>query len=262
MKDGWWVDGLMGWWVGGWTVPLTNSRTHQPPNGFTLIEMMMGTSILVIVIVALVGGFLGQSFLNANARNLTAAMNDATRVMEQIRLQNSMDREPCKSNGGFPTVVPVDAAGNQIAATWDQWLQTEDRKKTVNTKLPDSRRNALEHVAVTCQDEDGGIASSDYCRWTPAAVQQVNSGEWKAAGRGAWDGPAASNIGPPPFNPIRVTVAVGWQEGRRTMGQSGGQQEFQVLGTPPSEMVEWQQDLDNDGVIGSQAMVTTLVTCR
>ena len=49
--------------------------------GFTLVELMLGAAVLTVVAVALLGSYFGQSFLNANARNLTAAMNDATRVM-------------------------------------------------------------------------------------------------------------------------------------------------------------------------------------
>ena len=91
-------------------------------NGFTLIEIMLGASILAVVIVALMGAFISQAYLNTNARNLTAAMNNAMRVMEQIRLQNTLDRQPCKA-AGVPTVVPVDSNGTALAATWNEWLQ-------------------------------------------------------------------------------------------------------------------------------------------
>ena len=220
----------------------------------------MGTSILVIVVVALVGGLVGQSFLNTNARNLTAAMNDATRVMEQIRQQNSLDREPCKSNG-IPTLVPVDASGNPVATSWNAWLDTQG--KSIRRQDATST-NLLELVAVTCQDEDGGATASDYCS-TATTPSQVGAAEWKVR-----SDMTPSNIGAPPFNPLRVTVAVGWSQDQRVIGGSSTGAEFtsSVVGCGKgctTQTLTVGPDQNSGGVIGvieSQAMVTSLVTCR
>ncbi|MDP3703107.1 MAG: prepilin-type N-terminal cleavage/methylation domain-containing protein, partial [Candidatus Omnitrophota bacterium] len=56
--------------LAGWRVQPANRRTGQPAHGFTLIEIMLGTSIMVIVLVAMLGSFFGQSTLNQNSRNM------------------------------------------------------------------------------------------------------------------------------------------------------------------------------------------------
>ncbi|MFH1191457.1 MAG: type II secretion system protein [Candidatus Omnitrophota bacterium] len=53
--------------------------------GFTLIELMMGVSILLVSGLALLSGFLGSMFLNNSSNNLTIAVNDAQYVLEQIK---------------------------------------------------------------------------------------------------------------------------------------------------------------------------------
>ncbi len=229
--------------------------------GFTLVEVLLGSAIMTIVVVALLGAFFGQTFLNTNARNLTAAMNDATRVMEEIRRQNT----GCQ----IPTVLPPNNT------SWNAWLEGVGGGKTVNRVLPAANRNASELVVVTCQDEDGGTANADFCgtRAIGPNPAQVGTNEWRVQ----------ANVNTT-FNPIRVTVAVGWTQDQRTMGGTVNGQEFRVArsfraplwddllmqtaeaagaappGPPPGTLM-WN-DIDNDGVIESQAMLTTLVTCR
>ena len=79
--------------------------------GFTLVELTIGASILLLAIVTLLNAFGRQSILNTHSRNLTWAMNDASRVMERLRQQNS------GSSCLTPTVAPP--AG---FASWDAWL--------------------------------------------------------------------------------------------------------------------------------------------
>ena len=215
----------------------------------------MGVAIISIVAVALIGAFIGQSFLNTNARNLTAAMNDATRVMEQIRQQNSSDREPCKTQK-IPTAVPVNATGTALAQSWNNWLTTQNPGKTIN------KPGMFEHVAVTCQDGSSTAPIPPYC-----GPNQVGNVEWSV-------GSAVTS-----FDPIRVTVAVGWYQYPRTLGNPGTGQEFvyqpgqtttsgkfttttsgslcvgTLCGVPTT-------DVNRNGVIESQAMLTTLITCR
>jgi prepilin-type N-terminal cleavage/methylation domain-containing protein len=206
--------------------------------GFTLIEMMLGTTVMVIVLVALMGAFVGQSFLTNSARNLTAAMNDATRVMEEIRRLNTTPN--C---AGLPTALPPDPY-----RTWNAWLNAEGQGKSVMQSSDDS----YEVVAVTCQRESGGAAGS-YC-----GPNQVGT-EW------------ARSAADTTYDPIRVTVAVGWRQQQRVAGGMAGGAEFiytpeRTTGqgksqvTTPASFVP--ADTDRDGAIESQAMLTTLVTCR
>lgn len=239
--------------------------------GFTLIEMMMGASIMGVVSAALIGAFLGQTALNATARNLTAAMTDATRVMEEMRTLNS--GVSCAS--GVPSAKPSDHN------SWDEWLTAQVKS------IPTNADTGLELIALTCQDgsvadctagdeltcldEDETKVTCPSAGGTPvecpgegikyAPVRyckqgtQVGTGEWQ-------NGP-----GSPDFDPIRVTVAVCWVYRNHAFGgpdcvytpeQKKGSGKLQVI-TPAKYEV---QDTNGDGLITSQAMISTLVTCR
>ncbi|PIQ83738.1 MAG: hypothetical protein COV75_05875 [Candidatus Omnitrophica bacterium CG11_big_fil_rev_8_21_14_0_20_63_9] len=216
--------------------------------GFTLIEMMLGAAILSIVAVALLGSFFGQTFLNQNARNLTAAMTDATRIMEQIRQQNTT----AACVGGIPSARPP--AG---FASWNAWLNAAapagGGPKSVQVPTP----NQFELVTVTCQDEDGGTVASDYCG--SGGNAQIGAGEWSLGGRGQRSAVTT-------FNPIRVTVSIGWLQEQRVMGSGSGGAEFvaasSCAGKGCTQSFSIAGDTNNNGVIDSQAMLTTLVTCR
>lgn len=80
-------------------------------SGFTLVELVIGVTILVIGIVAMLGAVVSQVTLNEQARNLSWALNDAQRVMERIRQQNS----------GAGCTTPSAAAPTGFAS-WDAWL--------------------------------------------------------------------------------------------------------------------------------------------
>ena len=258
-------------------------RNPKCVRGFTLIEMMMGASIMTIVIVGLMGAFFGQSFLNTNARNLTVAMTDATRIMETIRQRNMAGQSPCSGGTPFPTAVSPTGSDS----SWNQWLVAQG--KSIN------QPGMFEHVAVTCQDgaaitcttgqmvtcPDGtttrvcpaqGAAPQqcpDGTNVAPIApycdVLQVSGGEWQAVLV-----PRSQR-----FDPIRVTVAVGWRQAQRTLGGTTSGQEFAFTTnqlvtsgkstaqqTTGSLRVGPDTDLNGNGVIDSQAMLTTLVTCR
>jgi prepilin-type N-terminal cleavage/methylation domain-containing protein len=220
--------------------------------GFTLIESMVGASIVAIVLVAMAGSFYSQSQLNAHARNLTAAMNDASRVLEQIRLQNLSGRpgSTCDDTPPLPSARPP-----APYTSWNAWLNTGAPGAPKSINEPD--RDRYEVVAVTCRDENGGSADTDYC-----GVNQVGGGEWRAF------------AGTTAFEPIRVTVAVGWRQGQRVYGGTTTGQEFSLSGgatvnttsgklvTRTSRDFTAGPDRDGDGVIESHAMLTTLVSCR
>ena len=240
-------------------------RVDTTQEGFTLIEMMMGASIMAVVGAALVGALLGQSSLNATARNLTAAMSDATRIMEEIRQQNT----GVNCTGGVPS-----AAAPAPRTSWDDWLSNK-KAKTI-PGVP----GRLERIAVTCTeegDQDGdGIPNNAVCG-TGGARPQVSGGEW--------NNPPSRFPPFKPFDPIRVSVAVGWVQGQRVIGQSrvtSGKQtaapgpeftyvpehtetttqgKLKVTTTIPAQL-GFGTDADGDGIISSQAMLTSVVTCR
>ena len=215
----------------------TSSKDRR---GFTLVEMILGAAILVIVLAAFMGGFFGQAFLNSRARNLTAAMNDATRVMERIRQQNT----------GSGCATP-DARPPGTFTSWNAWLT--DTSSSGGGGMSINSPALIEQIVVTCQDGSSTATPAPYC-----GPDQVGASEWQV---GAGSG----------FDPIRVTVAVGWYEPGRTQTKPSPGQEFEYVGgstggcapaTPGSLRVGTDTDVDKDGVIESQAMLTTLVTCR
>jgi hypothetical protein len=249
---------------------------------------MLGASVLAIAIVALLGAFLGESFLVSHAQALQGAMGDATRVMEQLRQQNI----GCASPSARPP-APHES--------WDAWLEAQQPAKVLGT---DS-----EVVVVTCQDADGGILPGDYC-----GPNQVGTKEWKL------------NAAQTSFDPLQVTVAVGYRVRGRVVGAAGAPEFAYRSATPPggaggagqwlelertrcvsvagSELIgeacDAERDVgcscaketsytfstlgggsagapggvaaggrltvgsdeDHDGLIESQAMLTTLLTCR
>ena len=80
-------------------------------NGLTLIEVLAGFAILLIAIVGVLMAFLSQSVLNEHSRNFSWAVNDASRVMEQLQQQN-----------GAGTCLAVNTAPPVGFASWDAWL--------------------------------------------------------------------------------------------------------------------------------------------
>lgn len=60
-------------------------RKRSSLTGFTLVELMIATAILVVVIVGLLSVFIHSIFLNESNGNLVTAINDAQYVLEQIK---------------------------------------------------------------------------------------------------------------------------------------------------------------------------------
>ena len=149
-------------------------------DGFTLAEVLLGGVALAVAIAAILGAYLGQITLSEHARNLQLAVQDANRVMEQLRQQNI-------GCGGTPSSVPPGGAGS-----WNAWLDGAGGGKSIQ---PTPTVN--ERIVVTCQDRNG----TQYC---PASQMGT---EWHAAG-------AAGTA-----NPLRVTIAVCWRHRNRTLGE-------------------------------------------
>jgi len=244
--------------------------------GFTLIEIMLGTSIMVIVLVALLGSFFGQSTLNQNARNMMAAVNDATRIMEEIRRQNARNPDGSFPAGSLCATSNIPSARPPSQQSWNEWLDAQ-----VPAKSLAGSGNIHEIAVVTCQDQDGGTALSDYCGWTATGQgAQVGPAEWYpwyGGGLAMTNGHLPFQWGPTAFDPIRVTVAVGWAQkraggGTLPLGGSGSEFTYNVTGIGKGAIVQEQLRVgpdapepgfpDGDGVIESPAMLTTMVTCR
>lgn len=232
MDGGWRVGELAGLRVKRSTRQPANRRTGQQ-SGFTLVEILLGASILSVAIVALMGAFFGQSYLNTHARFLASSMNDATRVMELVREQN------------MGTGCTLPSARPPTGESWNAWFNANDAK---SIDQPNAEANEL--IVVTCQNEAGTV----YC-----GPNQTGRNEWtpwyNAAAHG---GVAVANSSEAM---IRVTVAVGWRAQQRSVGQGTTGSEFTYV-TQGLGVFRIGPDADGDGVIESQAMLTTLVTCR
>ena len=148
--------------------------------GFTLAEVVLGGTVLAIAVAAILGAYVGQVTLNEHARNLSLAIQDANRVIEQIRQQTAT----CGANLST-ALIPQGgvAVGGQIDVWlqngWDAWFGTP----TTKSIQPDPTNNEL--VVVTCQDN----------------TTQVD----------------CDNVGT--VNPVRVTVAICWRHRNRIIGE-------------------------------------------
>ena len=78
--------------------------------GMTLVEFLIGAVVLVVAIVSLLGVSVGQAGLNEHARDLSWAISDASRVIEEMR----------RINSGATCAIP--SANPQGGGTWDAWL--------------------------------------------------------------------------------------------------------------------------------------------
>lgn len=143
------------------------------------MEVILGGMALSVAIAAILGAYIGQLTLNEHARNLSVAIQDANRVIERIRQQNT----PCAGGTSAPTALPP-APYNTAVNRWDEWLAdttaTGGGGKSIQP-LP----NINELVVLTAQNRDGTAL------WVP----------------------------PPGENPIRVTAAVCWRHRNRTIGE-------------------------------------------
>lgn len=199
--------------------------------GFTLIEMVLAALTLLIAFGAILGAYFGQLTLNEHARNLSLAVHDANRVIEQMRRNNV-------ACGSLPTARAFAGNPSVFFNNWDAWLAETLVNNGGGGK---SLGAATERIFVTCQDRDGGNADADYCN--AAQVATGVNGEWRSY---------ALSMN---HDPLRVTVAVCWRHRNRVIGQCTWN------GATLTQDDTVQPD-PTPGVIESPAMLTTLVTCR
>ena len=159
-----------------------NFMGRRRESGFTLVEVLLGGITLAIVTSAILGAYIGQITLNEHARNLSLVIQDANRIIEQIRQQNTT----CTS----PNVIPP------AGTSWNAWLEAQVPGKSITSATP----NVAERILVTCSHRDGpasGLCGSNQ------------------AGAGEWTNPAGNTT----HDPLRVTVAVCWRHRNRTIGE-------------------------------------------
>ncbi len=158
--------------------------THSAPApaAFTMVELIIAAAILAIAISALLGSFIGQVTLNEHSRNLTWAINDATRVMEQVRVQNM---SPCVG-GNVPS-----AAAPSGFASWDAWLAGPPSPAVPaggggKSIQPDPATNEL--LTVTCRNQSNTafcVAGDDPIRLSVAVCWRHRT---RTIGECTWDG--------------------------------------------------------------------------
>jgi len=163
--------------------PLLSSLQLHSSSAFTLIEVVLGGMVIAIAIAAILGAYVGQVTLNEHARNLSLAIQDANRVVEQIRLQTSGCGSDLTANPPLPNIIP---GGGQ--ASWDAWLTNIGGNKSIQPA-------GSEVIIVTCQRQDGG--------------QQCSAAQ--APGSFLANGAAQ--------DPMRITVAVCWRHRGRVIGE-------------------------------------------
>lgn len=204
--------------------------------GFTLIEFVLATLTLVVAATAILGAYVGQVTLNEHARNLSLAIQDASRVIEQLRVNNTATPGGAAcvgvvgSTAVFPTAVPSGGF-----TSWDAWLNVQPGGRSLQSQF--------ERVVVTCQDTTTGTPNQ--CRQTGANNVQVGTGESNVH----------STLAGGPYDPIKVTVAVCWRHRNRNIGQCSGTGPL-----TPDDSVSFPNNTPN--VIESPAMLTTIITCR
>ena len=146
------------------------------PSGMTLIECIVGVAAMIVATTALFGGYLGQTTLNEHARNLSRAMTDATRVMEELRQQNI--GSACTTPTWAP---PIGFAG------WDAWLGDTGATGGGGKNVRPAPNANEELVTVTCRNQANTaacVAGQDPIRVTVAVCWRHRN---RTLGECRWD---------------------------------------------------------------------------
>jgi hypothetical protein len=181
--------------------------------------------ILAVANVTLLSVITQHMTLNEHARNVTWAVNDATRVMERWRQQN----RGC----AFPSLTPPTGF-----TSWNTWLGTPTSSGGGGGKSVQPDPNTDELVVVTCRDAATNASCGD--------VSQVGTGEWSGT-RQAGQSTA--------FPLLQTTVTICWRHRNRVLGECNWNgAALSPNDDPPTG--------NNDDVVTSPATLSTLMTCR
>ena len=217
--------GIIGWALAEARRRVCQARrwpTGRGTGGFSLVEVLLSVAIFVIVVVALLAAFLGYSYLNANAKAMQLAMNDATRIMEQIRTQNTSCVAP------YPSIKPPGFE------SWEAWLNAQSSGKSLGYPY--------EFVTVTCQDQ----TSTVYC-----GPNQMGQNEWHR--------PGPDVILDPLRVTVSIGYVVRVFGGGTASGPEFTYTSALIMG---GLYIYYGPDQNNNRIIESNAMLTTSVTCR
>lgn len=91
--------------------------------GFTLLELMIGSAILIVALAGLLAAFIGCLRLNETAKNLTIAINGAQEKLEEIRNYNFNTMVGAYSPGG--------SQGNTFTIDPANWLAAENQRAVI-----------------------------------------------------------------------------------------------------------------------------------
>ncbi|MBU1853489.1 MAG: hypothetical protein KJ957_05550 [Candidatus Omnitrophica bacterium] len=105
--------------------------------GFTLLELIIGSAVLVVAIVGLIAAFANCFTLNESARNLTVTINNAQEKIEEIH------------NLPFDQIVALDGTNFEIAG-----LPDNDSEGTI--EIDSSNPNLLEITVTVCWRQKSG----------------------------------------------------------------------------------------------------------
>lgn len=128
------------------------------------MEMLVTFFVLAVAVASLMSTFLGQASLNEQSRNLSWAMNDAGRVMEELRRQNT--GAACVS----PDLTPP-------AGGWDVWLHNAPGGKSLSGNFatdelvwvnPDTADDPEPTVVSVCWRYRGHVVGE--CAWNGAQL--------------------------------------------------------------------------------------------
>ncbi len=119
--------------------------------GFTLVELMLAAMILIVVLVALVGGYLLAFNLNETAKNLTIATYSVEQKLEEIRRYNFNLISDDYNNTVFRAENATLVAGNPIQIVFTPNLDTAG-----SVSVDDSDSNLLKVTVTMCWRQQGG----------------------------------------------------------------------------------------------------------
>ncbi|MDP3703108.1 MAG: hypothetical protein Q8R78_01795 [Candidatus Omnitrophota bacterium] len=150
------------------------------------MEVVLGGMALSVAIAAILGAYIGQLTLNEHARNLSVAIQDANRVIERIRQQNT-------SAAGCTTAPSALPPGG--FATWDVWLDdtspTGGGGKSIYPDPNPAVNEPHELVVLTSQNRDGSplLAGANPIRVTAAVCWRHRN---RTLGECTWSGTSLS----------------------------------------------------------------------
>lgn len=129
-------------------------RSHQA--GFTFLELIITTSIIGIVVVIVIEGFIGIGQINRNARNLTIATQLAQQQMEQVR--NTPYNNIAAGTTDISSILgPYPSLENPRSATQTVSVIDANGLKQVDIAISYTVFNRTKHVQLSTQVASVGI---------------------------------------------------------------------------------------------------------